>query len=113
MDENRDVVYQGIDFEHTDQPQLELDATERACAHLMKKKQMYERSLGVKLELLRFFDDGPPRSRLHLESHVGSGGRSFKRGRMQMMEVEATPPNPFGMISFAHQVRGEFEISRK
>ena len=105
-DDHEQVRYEGIDFEHSDQRQLELDALAEACAHLMAKKQIYEQGLAVQLQMRTFRE--APRDRARDDDVLSRLSSDASMSMMREMEARRRPSLFSDQVFTAH-VLAEFE----
>jgi len=113
VDSFKEVDYEGVGFERSDKDELKRKAIERACDAVIKKKEIYENKLGVKL-IPKKFVEGPVFD-VSDASYAWGFLETATYGGRRAKEVGVAPsmqpgPSPFGEIVFRGNVYVEYYI---
>ena len=119
VDLHKEVSYQGVTFEHSNENQLKLDVIKTACDKLNATKRAYESGLGVKLTLVRFVEQRAP-SLQHAQDYLsigGGGGRpatsmaDYAATARVDMEDNAEAPSLLSGMTFSCRLSAEYRVA--
>lgn len=117
VDQYQEVEYSGLNFKHSKEKELKKQATEQAFDDMMKKKAEYESKLGVTLTPRSFSEQTLfPQEQVFRDKSYYAGSAMMKaeiRSAAPQQAATEETASPFGELTFAANVSGEFELKAK